>query len=150
MFHDQRRSSASSVSASISTRVTSEPTPQFCLLDLYGYLPYIQVQKPAVLEVIMPRTDTAGKRPRSERLEARVSRERKELFFRAATLQGRSLTDFLVASVQEAAIETVRTHDALRLSERDRQAFVSALLAPTAPTQTLERAAKRYRERTGL
>jgi uncharacterized protein (DUF1778 family) len=100
----------------------------------------------------MPRTDTdtAGRRPRSERLEARVSRQQKELFLRAATLQGRSLTDFLVASVQEAAIEIVRTHDALRLSERDRQAFVAALLAPSAPAKTLEQAAKRYRERTGL
>ncbi len=100
----------------------------------------------------MPRTDTdaAGERPRSERLEARVSREQKDLFVRAAELQGRSLTDFLVASAQEAAIETVRTHDALRLSERDRQAFVSALLARPAPAKTLEQAAKRYRERTGL
>jgi uncharacterized protein (DUF1778 family) len=100
----------------------------------------------------MPKTDTdtARKRPRSERLEARVSREQKELFLRAATLQGRSLTDFLVASVQEAAMETVRTHDALRLSEHDRQAFVSVLLAPPAPAKPLEQAAKRYRERTGL
>jgi len=100
----------------------------------------------------MPKTDTdtARKRPRSKRLEARVSREQKELFVRAATLQGRSLTDFLIASVQEAAIETVRAHDALRLSERDRQAFVSALLAPPAPARALGLAAKRYRERTGL
>lgn len=100
----------------------------------------------------MPRTDadTTGQRSRSERLEARVSMEQKTLFIRAATLQGRSLTDFLVASAQEAAIETVRTHDALRLSERDRRAFVSALLAPPAPAETLEQAAKRYRERTGL
>ena len=90
-----------------------------------------------------------GSVPRSERLEARVSRAQKELFLRAATLQGRSLTDFLVAGVQDAAIETVRTHDALRLSERDRRAFVSALLAPPAPAKTLEGAARRYRKRTG-
>jgi uncharacterized protein (DUF1778 family) len=94
-------------------------------------------------------TDTAGKHPRAERLEARISREQKDLFQRAAALQGRSLTDFLVASCQEAAIETVRTHDAIRLSERDRHAFVSALLTPPAPAKTLERAAKRYRDRTG-
>ena len=95
-------------------------------------------------------TDTPGKkRPRSERLEARVSREQKTLFLRAAELQGRSLTDFVIASAQEAAIETVRTHDALVMSERDRQAFVSALLAPPAPGKRLEQAAKRYRERTG-
>jgi len=95
-------------------------------------------------------TDTVGKRARSERLEARVSKEQKDLFVRAAELQGRSLTDFLVASAQEVAIETVRAHEALRLSERDRRAFVSALLAPATPAKTLEQAAKRYRERTGL
>jgi len=100
----------------------------------------------------MPRTnsDTAGKRTRTERLEARVSKEQKDLFVRAAELQGRSLTDFVIASAQEAAIETVRTHDALRVSERDRRTFVSALLARAAPAKTLKQAAKRYRERTGL
>jgi uncharacterized protein (DUF1778 family) len=96
-------------------------------------------------------TDTPGKkRSRAQRLEARVSREQKDLFVRAAELQGRSLTDFVVASAQEAAMETVRTHDALRLSDRDRRAFVSALLSPPAPAKTLEQAAQRYRERTGL
>ena len=44
----------------------------------------------------MRRTETESrgkKRPRSERLEARVSQEQKDLFVRAAELQGRSLTD---------------------------------------------------------
>jgi uncharacterized protein (DUF1778 family) len=57
---------------------------------------------------------------------------------------------FRVARVQEVAVETVRAQHILRLSERDRQAFVSALLAPCTPAKTLERAAKRLRERTGL
>lgn len=95
-------------------------------------------------------SDTAGKRTRTERLEVRVSREQKDLFVRAAELQGRSLTDFVIASSQDAAIETVRTHDALRVSERDRRTFVSAVLAPAAPTKTLKQAAKGYRERTEL
>lgn len=98
----------------------------------------------------MLKTDTSRKHPRAERLEARISKAQKELFVRAAALQGRSVTDFVIASAQEAALETVRTHDALRLSDRDRQAFVSALLTPGAPAKTLQRAAKRYRERTGL
>ena len=101
----------------------------------------------------MPRTDTPAKtretHQRSERLEARISKAQKELFVRAAELQGRSLTDFLVASVQEAALATVRSHDAVRLSDHDRQAFVAALLTPPAPAKTLEQAAKRYRKRTG-
>ena len=94
--------------------------------------------------------DTAKKKhPRSERFEARVSREQKDLFLRAAELQGRSLTDFVIASAQQAAVDTVRTHDILRLGERDRQAFVSSLLSPPAPSARLEKAARRYRERTG-
>lgn len=98
----------------------------------------------------MLKTRTARPRPRSRRLEARVTEEQKQLFVRAATLQGRSLTDFVIASAQEAAIATVRAHDALRLSERDRQAFVSALLAPPTPAKTLVQAARCYRERMGL
>ena len=62
----------------------------------------------------------------------------------------RKRSRFRVARVQEVEIETVRAHHTLRLSERDRQAFVSALLAPCTPTKTLEHAAKRFRERTGL
>lgn len=97
----------------------------------------------------MARADATAQRPRSERLEARVSRDQKALFLRAARLQGRSLTAFLVASAQQAAIDTVRAHDALRLTERDRHAFVSALLAPPAPSRALREAAKRYRRRPG-
>jgi uncharacterized protein (DUF1778 family) len=93
---------------------------------------------------------TAGtKAARSERLEARISKAQKELFVRAADLQGRSLTDFVIASAQAAAVETVRTHDALHLSDRDRHAFVSAVLAPPAPSEALQRAVKRYRRRAG-
>ena len=95
-------------------------------------------------------TRVRAKRARPQRLEARISKAQKELFVRAAELQGRSLTDFLIASAQAAALETVRTHDALRLSEGDRQTFVSALLTPPTPAKTLQRAAKRYRKRTGL
>lgn len=94
-------------------------------------------------------TDIASRRPWSERLEARVSREQKDLFLRAAELPGRSLTDCVIASAQQAALETVRTHEALRLSERDRRTFVAALLASPAPGPTLARAAAGYRARTG-
>lgn len=93
--------------------------------------------------------NTVGKTPRSERLEARVSKAQKNLFLRAAELQGRSLTDFLIASVQEAAERILRAQDVLTLSERDRKSFVAALLAPAAPGKALRQAAKRYRERAG-
>ena len=94
--------------------------------------------------------NTPGKTSRSERLEARVSKAQKNLFLRAATLQGRSLTDFLIASVQEAAERALRAHDMLTLSERDRKSFVAALLEPAVPGKALRQAAKRYKERAGI
>ena len=90
-----------------------------------------------------------GKTSRSERLEAPVSKAQKSFFLRAASLQGRSLTDFLITSVQEAAERALRAHDVLTLSERDRKDFVAALLQPAAPGKALRQAAKRYKDRVG-
>jgi uncharacterized protein (DUF1778 family) len=84
-----------------------------------------------------------------ERLEARITAEQKELFQRAADLSGRSLTDFVVASVQEAAQEVVRRHDVIVLSPRDSLRFVDALLDPPEPNERLRAAARRHRAFTG-
>lgn len=102
-------------------------------------------------EDIMLTTDVEAeeKAPRVERLEARVSKAQKSLFLRAATVRGRSLTDFLIASVQEAAERALRAHEVLTLSERDRRLFVEALVKAAAPSKTLRQAARRYKDRTG-
>ena len=42
--------------------------------------------------------DIPEKAPRFERLEVRISKSKKALFVRKATVQGWSLTDFLIAS----------------------------------------------------
>ena len=94
--------------------------------------------------------DTAEKASRSERLEARISKAQKALFVRAATVQGRSLTDFLIASVQEAAERALRAHDVLTLSERDRKIFVEALVKPAAHGKALRQAVKHYKHRAGI
>ena len=78
------------------------------------------------------------------RLEARISPEQKQLFERAADLQGRSLTEFVVRSTQEAAQEAIRDHELMSLTARDTKAFVNALLKPPAPSSRLKRAAERY------
>lgn len=82
---------------------------------------------------------------KTARLEARITAQQKALFLRAAELTGRSLTDFVVASAQDTASRTVREHEAMRLSARDRDAFVTALLTPTAPSARLRQAVRRYR-----
>ena len=86
----------------------------------------------------------ARSRPKVARLEARISPEQKQLFERAAELQGRSLTEFVVRSTQEAAQEAIREHELMTLTARDTKAFVNALLKPPAPSARLKRAAERY------
>lgn len=86
---------------------------------------------------------------KAERLEARISREQKQLFQRAATLTGRSLTEFVVSSLQEAATRTIQEQELITLSRSDQQLFVRALLTPPVPNQKLRRAAQAYQTRIG-
>ena len=83
---------------------------------------------------------------RTARLEARISLEQKELLNRAAALVGRSLTEFVITSAYETATRTIREHEAMLLSERDRKVFVSAVLNPPAPGARLRKAARRYKQ----
>ena len=79
-----------------------------------------------------------------ERLEARISRETKMLFQKAARIQGSTLTDFVVKSAVEVAKRTVREDEFVELSRRDRLAFVEALFTPPAPSARLRKAAERH------
>jgi uncharacterized protein (DUF1778 family) len=88
-------------------------------------------------------------RKRAERIEARVTPEQKKLFERAAALEGRSLTDFLLASAQAAATEAISRHQVLKLSPEDQRLFVDALLNPPAPNKALRAAVAQYRAAQG-
>ena len=81
-----------------------------------------------------------------ERLEARVSAEQKALLQRAADLQGRTLSDFIIGSAQRAAEEIIREHTVITLTAQDSRAFVEALLNPPAPNERLRAAAARYKQ----
>lgn len=91
----------------------------------------------------MPTLNRSSQNARVERLEARVSRETKSLFERAAKIQGRSLTDFLVSSAVEAANRIVRDSEYIELSKQDRILFVEGLLNPPVPNERLKNAARR-------
>jgi uncharacterized protein (DUF1778 family) len=86
---------------------------------------------------------------KTERFEARISAEQKQLFQRAAALTGRSLSDFVVSSAYEAAAQTIERFEVMSLSARDRDALVDALLNPPAPSRRLTEAARRYRKIIG-
>jgi uncharacterized protein (DUF1778 family) len=82
--------------------------------------------------------------PLQARIEARVSAEQKKLFERAAAIEGVTLTDFAISSMQRAATRVLEGHATIELSERNRQAFVKALMIPPQPNKALRQAAKAY------
>lgn len=88
-------------------------------------------------------------RVRAQRLEARVTAEQKTLIEQAAALQGRTVTDFVLTSVQDAARRTIEDHRQLELSVRDSRAFVDALLNPKPVNARLRDTVRRYRDITG-
>jgi len=92
---------------------------------------------------------THGRR-RAQRLETRVTAEQKTLIEHAAALQGRTVTDFVLTSVQDAARRAIEQHQQLELSVRDSQAFVDALLNPKRVNARLRDTVRRYREATGV
>ena len=73
-----------------------------------------------------------AQRRRAERLEARVTAAQKALIEHAAALQGRSVTDFVLAAVQDAAARAIEQHQRITLSINDGRSFVEALMAPPA------------------
>jgi len=82
---------------------------------------------------------------RTARLEARITREALAVVRRAAEIQGRSVSDFVVAAAQEAAQKTVTEIEVIRLSREAQEKFVGLLLHPPAPVPALKKAFARHR-----
>ncbi len=81
---------------------------------------------------------------KEERLEARLSQQQKTLIQRAADLVGRSLTDFVISSSQQAANKVIREHEIITLTSQESKRFVNTILNPTKPNAALKKAAKKY------
>ena len=83
------------------------------------------------------------------RLEARVDAEIKARWQQAADLQGITLTDFIITSLQESASKIIQQHQTMKLNKKDTAAFVDAILNPSQPNENLIAAAKEYKKIMG-
>jgi uncharacterized protein (DUF1778 family) len=86
----------------------------------------------------------AARKPVPARIEFRVTQEQKRQFERAAAVQGRTLTEFLLASAEQSAAKAIQDHDLLQLRGNAQAEFISALLHPPEPNEKLETAFERY------
>ena len=83
---------------------------------------------------------------RTSRIEARIAPEALAIVRRAAEIQGRSVSDFVVTAAQEAAHRAIEETQIIRLSIEDQRAFAEAILNPPAPNDAMRRAAQAYRD----
>lgn len=84
-------------------------------------------------------------RKKTARLEVRINAAQKAKIERAAELSGRKLTDFVIASIDEAASRVIRETTVIELSAQDSLIFAEALLNPPEPSAAFIRAMERYR-----
>lgn len=83
------------------------------------------------------------------RLEARLPVHVHAMLKRAAEIQGRTLTDFVVQASSEAARQTIENNDIIRLSLDDQRLFADSILNPPEPNAALCRAFEKHRELFG-
>ena len=99
----------------------------------------------------LTRIRTKRKAPKSKayRFDARLNRQQKTLIQRAADLEGRTMTDFVLHSAETAAERTIQERAMLVLSARETEAFVNAILQPAEPGPVLRVAARHYKKSLG-
>ncbi len=77
------------------------------------------------------------------RLEARISTDLHAMLKRAAEIQGRTMTDFVISAVQDAATRAIEQTEVIRLSRADQERFAQTLLYPPEANDALIRAFQR-------
>ncbi len=82
---------------------------------------------------------------RNSRLEARISDDVLALVKRAAEIEGRSISDFVVSAARDAANRTIADTEVIRLSRAAQEKFARLLLDPPKPSRGLKRAFGRHR-----
>ena len=84
---------------------------------------------------------TSSALPRLARLEARIAPDIHAMLKRAAEIEGRSLTDFVVSAAAAAARSALESEHIIRLSRDDQKAFVESLISPNlSSVPAIERA----------
>jgi uncharacterized protein (DUF1778 family) len=83
--------------------------------------------------------------PKTYRFDARLNKAQKLLLQRAADLEGRTMTDFVLHSAEIAAQRTIEERAILTLSLRDTEIFVNAILNPAEPGPVLRAAVRQYK-----
>lgn len=86
---------------------------------------------------------------RSERIEARTTPDVLAIVKRAAEIQGRSVSDFVMSAAENAAKQAIKETHIVRLAAEDQRRFAEALLNPGEPAPAIRRAVEHHKRLTG-
>ena len=84
---------------------------------------------------------------RSERISLRLSETAKRRIEQAASVEGKTVSAFIVSSALENAEKTVRRHETIALARENAMRFFEALSDPPPPNDRLRAALEEHERR---
>ena len=84
---------------------------------------------------------------RSERINLRLSGTAKRRIERAASVEGKTVSAFILSSALESAEKTARRHETVALAREDATRFFDALSDPPPPNDRLRAALEEHARR---
>lgn len=91
----------------------------------------------------MPQTNTE----RNERINLRLSTVAKQRIQRAASVEGKTVSAFIVSSALDSAEKAIERYEIMTLVREDAVRFFQALENPSAPNDRLRAALNEHEER---
>lgn len=84
---------------------------------------------------------------KQERINLRLKHSAKQVLERAARLEGKTVSSFILTSALAHAEKTIDAHEVVRLNSQDSEAFFNALAKPVRFNKKLTAAFKEHEQR---
>lgn len=84
---------------------------------------------------------------KQERINLRLRRHAKQMLERAASFEGKSVSNFILSSALAHAEKTIQDHEVMTLNARDSEAFFNALAKPVQFNKSLTDALEEHDRR---
>jgi len=84
---------------------------------------------------------------KDERINLRLKQSAKQMLERAASLEGKTVSKYILSSALASAENTIHQHEVMELGVKEAEAFYNALATPVAVNEKLSEAFEEYSQR---
>ena len=88
-----------------------------------------------------------GATTKDERINLRLKQSAKQMLERAASLEGKTVSKYILSSALASAESTIQEHEAIQLGVKEAEVFYNALAAPATFNEKLADAFEEYTQR---